>query len=140
MNTGRDQSCGSTSGARAKSRPLDDSDPRDPRLAAGDGDRQSHDPASDDEDVGCAIQLGWHAGIERAPLSSVQLLRPWRLEHRVMVGVQQRTAAPAGRVAAGRSVVDPEEADIRNIFSKLELEDAPADNRRVRSVLAFLQG
>ena len=36
--------------------------------------------------------------------------------------------------------MDPEEADIRNIFSKLELEDAPADNRRVRSVLAFLQG
>ena len=32
------------------------------------------------------------------------------------------------------------EAHIRSIFFKLELEDAPDDNRRVLSVLAFLRG
>ena len=73
-----------------------------------------------------------------------------RRERNPMDELTAREREVLGLMAEGRSnqaignrlFVTPStvEAHIRNIFSKLQLEDAPDDNRRVLSVLVFLQG
>ena len=72
-----------------------------------------------------------------------------RRKHDRIADLSAREREVLGLMAEGRSnagicqrlFVTPStvEAHIRSIFSKLELDDAPDDNRRVLSVLAFLQ-
>lgn len=73
-----------------------------------------------------------------------------RRERNLIADLSARERDVLALIAEGRSnvaisqrlFVTPStvEAHIRSIFSKLELEDAPDDNRRVLSVLAFLRG